>query len=353
MYRGGEAVNICVVSPGRIPAVLYGGTERVVGWLIRGLVRMGHEVSLVAPEGSVHPDCTRVVGFERTGRNINVTPPHLASLVPSGTDIVHLHFAYAGELDRPMLKTVHGYPFHYTGRAVYAAAQEFDAGTSFVSDAHRRTCGRPDNPFVHNGLDSDEYIFREEKRDYLLFLGKVDWNVKGLELALRLAEQSGQRLVIAGDFLDPCSYRTSLRPRLSSRITYAGPVGGRDKADLLADARALLFPTLWPEPFGLVAIEAMVSGTPVLGTLNGALPEIVRHGETGFLARRPSETLQQLTRLDTIDPHVCRRHVLEHFTAEHMVRGYLRLYLQRITQFRRELAGMVLKCREPDLCVSM
>lgn len=340
MYRGGQDVNICIVSPGRIPAVLYGGTERVVGWLIRGLTRLGHTVSLVAPEGSVHPLGGQLVEFVRSGHNINLTPPDLSRLVPEDADIVHVHFVFAEPLDRPLLQTVHGYPFHYTGRTVYADPREFVAATSFVSDAHRRTCGCPDHAFVYNGLDPEEYEFRAKKGNFLLFLGKVDWNVKGLDLALRIAGQSGQRLVIAGDFLDPQYYRRELRHRLTGRITYVGPVGGRDKAALLAEARGLLFPTLWPEPFGLVAIEAMVSGTPVLGTFNGALPEIVVHGETGFLARRPSETLQQLGQLQALDPHACRAHVVRHFTADRMAGDYLRLYLQRISLYRRELAGM-------------
>lgn len=323
-------MNICIVSPGKIPALLYGGTERVISWLVSVLTRMGHYVTLITPEDSFHPDAKRNIHFAHTGKEINRFPPELSSIIPEDADIVHIHFTYSGNLGKPTLKTVHGYPFHYTGRTEYALPEEFDDATSFVSDAHRKTCGRPHNPFIHNGLDPDEYIYRTKKKPYCLFLGKVDWNVKGLSAAISVAEKSGIALVIAGDFLDPGYYGRELRPRLSNKISYVGPVGGNDKAELLADAQALLFPSLWPEPFGLVAIEAMVSGTPVLGTLNGALPETIRHGKTGFLAAKPSETCEHLRLLDSIKSEDCRRHVLENFTSQKMAENYLHLYLSTL-----------------------
>ncbi|WP_028575560.1 glycosyltransferase family 4 protein [Desulfonatronovibrio hydrogenovorans] len=319
-------MKICIVAGGRIPCRFYGGTERVVYWLVKELAGMGLEVTLVAPKGSSHAQAHRVITFRKTGNEINRCPPDIQSLIPADIDLVHIHFAYKEKLSIPALKTVHGYPFHYTGRKVYARPEEFDGQTSFVSDAHRRVCGLPENPFIHNGLDPDEYLFQREKNDYLLFLGKVDWNVKGLPLAMKIAQETKTRLVIAGDFLDPHFFQNQLKPRLSPLVSYAGPVDGQKKAGLLARAKALIFPTLWPEPFGLVAIEAMISGTPVLGTRNGALPEIIEHGRTGFLAARPSETIDQLGRIEELDPEACRSHVLKRFTSRIMARNYLELY---------------------------
>jgi len=328
-------MHICIVAPGRVPPEHYGGTERVVYWLVTELHRMGHEVTLVAPEGSSHPHADRVRHFALPAGNINADPPDLRSLVPGDAHIAHLHFACTLDLGMPCLKTVHGYPFHYTGRATFAAAEEFDEDTSFLSDAHRTACQRPHNPFVYNGLDPDEYLFRADKEDYLLFLGKVDWNVKGLPLALRVATASGSRLVVAGDFLDPDSGMSELAPHLGRGVEYVGPVAGGRKAALLAGARALLFTSLWPEPFGLVAIEAMVSGTPVLGTTNGALPEVVVHGGTGFLSRSVQQTLRQMEALHTISPHSCRQHVLERFTSRRMAADYEQLYVQVIRSWAR------------------
>ena len=319
-------MNICIVSGGRVPRKFYGGTERVVYWLVRELALMGHKVTMIAPEGSSHPGAAKVITYKAPDQNINQNSIDLEALVPEDVNVVHIHFAYSLSLSKPVLKTVHGYPFHHTGRKEYASPDEFDQATSFVSDSHRRVCGLPDNPFVYNGLDPQEYTFQKNKGDYLLFLGKVDWNVKGLSLAIKISQETGTRLVIAGDFLDPSYLERELKPQLSSNIIYTGQVGGVKKARLLAGAKALLFPTLWPEPFGLVSIEAMVSGTPVLGTKNGALPEVIVHGKTGFLASRPSETVEHLHMLKKIKPEDCRRHVLENFTSRIMAEKYLFLY---------------------------
>jgi glycosyltransferase involved in cell wall biosynthesis len=325
-------MNIAVLSPGKIPPLHYGGTERVVLWLVRELTSLGHRVTLIAPHGSELPEAAELRHFTPPS-DINSQPIDLRGVLPPGTDILHLHCASSMEYPLPTLKTVHGYPFHRTGTE-YAVRSQFDRWYSFVSDAHRMTCGRPENPFVHNGLDPSEYVFRRKKEDYLLFLGKVDWNVKGLALARKVAKTAKVRLKIAGDFLDPSSCE-HLRLSLGPEEEYVGPVGGAKKAELLAGARALLFTSLWPEPFGLVAIEAMASGTPVLGTMNGALPEVIRHGKTGFLATCAQETVAQIAMLDRISPDDCREHVLERFSARRMAEDYLRLYVLTIRKFHR------------------
>lgn len=326
-------MHVVLVSPGVTPPALYGGTERVVAWLGRELAALGQRVTLIAPPGSAAPWAERVAFFSPPAGNINATPLDLAALIPADADLVHFHFAQPASPDLPVLKTVHGYPFHFTGREAWAEPGEFGPEYAFVSDAHRRACGRPDLPFVHNGIALDEYLFREDKEDFLLFLGKLDWNVKGLPAALRLARDAGLRLVLAGDFLDPAFYARELKPLLGPRLEYAGPVGGERKADLLSRARALLFPTLWPEPFGLAAVEALASGTPVLTTYNGALPEIMVQGRTGFMGRSPRETREQLGLLGSIDPRACRARVEERFTARRMAEDYLRLYVARVRAF--------------------
>lgn len=326
-------MNICIVSPGTIPRKFYGGTERVISWLATALSKAGNRVTLVAPKGSSHQHVNSLLEYDLPSGNINFNPPDILPLIPDDSDIVHIHFAFEKAIPWPTLKTVHGYPFHYTGREVYASPDEFDQLTCFVSDSHRNVCGLPNNPFVYNGLEPGEYIFRDKKQNYFLFLGKVDWNVKGLYPALDIANKTGIELVIAGDFLDPDFYKKELRPRLNTKIQYIGPVGGKEKAELLADAKALLFPTLWPEPFGLVSIEAMISGTPVLGTQNGALPEIIVHGKTGFLASRISETIEYIQDIDKISPNDCRSHVFKNFTSSRMAKNYISLYKKILTLY--------------------
>ena len=328
-------MRIALFSPGITPPKHYGGTERVVYWLAQALAGMNHEVTLLAPTGSRAPHGVELTEIPLPAGNVNELPLDLTPLLPPGTDILHIHCASPVRYPQPCLKTVHGYPFYCTGDDAYALPEQFGPEYSFLSDSHRRVCGLPDNPFVHNGLDQGEYEFREAKDDYFLFLGKVDWNAKGLPFALRLAREKGLRLKIAGDFLDSAFYERELKAELGNGIEYVGPVGGRDKAELLAGAKALLHPVLWPEPFGLAVIEALASGTPVLATHNGATPEIMVQGVTGFMGRSHQETLAQLPLLDSIDPHACRAHVQAHFSANRMAQNYLRLYLATIKDFHR------------------
>jgi glycosyltransferase involved in cell wall biosynthesis len=327
------AMRITLFSPGVTPPKCYGGTERVVYWLAQALAGMNHEVALLAPTGSRAPSGVDLTEIPLPPLNVNELPLDLTPLLAPDTDILHVHCASPVRYALPCLKTVHGYPFYRTGDKAYGLPEQFGPGYSFLSDSHRRECGLPDNPFVHNGLDLTEYEFRETKEDYFLFLGKVDWNTKGLPFALRLAKEKGLKLKIAGDFLDPTFYERELKPELGNGIEYVGPVGGRDKAELLAGAKALLHPVLWPEPFGLAVIEALASGTPVLATHNGATPEIMVQGVTGFMGRSHQETLAQLPLLDSIDPHACRARVETLFTSRHMAQNYLRLYLNTIKYF--------------------
>ncbi|MEW6602786.1 MAG: glycosyltransferase [Nitrospirota bacterium] len=195
-------------------------------------------------------------------------------------------------------------------------------------------CGRPDNPFVHNGIDLSEYIYSEDKEDYFLFMGKLDWNAKGLEFALLVAIEMKLKLLLAGDFMYPDSYEKHIKKYMNDDIKYVGPVGGRVKAELLAGAKGLLSPVRWPEPFGLVVTEALASGTPVITTTEGAMPEIMVQGETGFMCNTVGELKQGVNMIDSIDPKKCRQRVEEHFTSRRMCLDYLNLYERKIIDYK-------------------
>lgn len=315
----------------------------MVAWLGKALARQGHEVILLAPPGSKAAFAAKLVEVPLPPGNINLAPLDLTAFLaeedlfgPGRIDVLHIHCASPVTYPLPVLKTVHGYPFHYTGRESWAERSEFGPEYSFVSRAHATACGWPDGDFVHNGLDLEEYVYSENKDDYLLFLGRVDWNVKGLGFALRLAKESRLPLRIAGTFLDPAHYENELKPEMDrinscgGDVKYLGPVAGQEKAELISKARAFLHFALWPEPFGLTVIEALASGTPVLCTPHGAMPEIMQQGVTGFMGQSFGQTLEQLGRLKSINPKACRRRVEENFTATHMANNYLKLYLKRI-----------------------
>lgn len=327
-------MNISIFSPGIVPPLHYGGTERVIEWLINELTAQGNKVYFLGPEGSHVPSAEKVFYLDFPEENINAHPIDFRCLIPGDTDIVHIHCATNLDYGYPVLKTVHGYPFFKEGN--FGKREQFDQSYSFVSDAHRRECGRPENPYVHNGIDLTEYIYAEDKDDYLLFLGKVDWVFKGLPLAVQIANETRQNLIIAGDFLDPSFYEKGLKGILNDRIRYVGPVGGRVKAQLLSRAKALIFPTVWPEPFGLVAAEAMASGTPVITTTKGAMPEVIQQGVTGFTCVTFDEMREAVKLVEQIKPEACRRHVEKYFTSRRMAINYQRLYRQIIRRHKME-----------------
>ena len=190
-----------------------------------------------------------------------------------------------------------------------------------------------ENPYVYNGIKLEEYYYSEDKDDYLLFMGKLDWEVKGLSYAVKIAQDMNVKLIIAGDFLFPENYARMPRGKLFNNIEYIGPVSGNAKAELMAKARALISPITWPEPFGLVVIEALASGTPVLTSREGAMPEIMKHGVTGFLCETMDDMKEKIELIDTIDPGKCREHIEKNFTSSHMTGEYISLYRTIIKKY--------------------
>jgi len=292
-----------------VPVKGYGGTQRVVAWLADALAGAGHQPVLLAPPGSSAPRA-RVVPvprgtFRRAERDADFD---LDDALPASLDVLHFHSEVHPRVSArstlPALTTIHGNgePGSYGPTCV------------FVSRDHmERMRGRH---FVHHGLPPEAYRFRREKRPWLLFLARVSWKVKGVDRAERIARAAGRELVIAGG--------RRFHP-FDRSLRSVGTVGGERKLELLADAAALLFPVRWDEPFGLAVIEALASGTPVLASDRGSLPEIVTP-ETGFLCGDEEAFVEAVGRLDEIDPAACRARVEERFTARRMAEDYVALY---------------------------
>jgi glycosyltransferase involved in cell wall biosynthesis len=293
-------VHVALYFNGRLPVRDYGGSQRVVLWLAQGLAELGHTVSLLAPHGSACPHA-RVVSLDPSA--IRAPGFDLTPSIPSGADLLHLHAPFARSPAVPHLFTWHGNA---------RPGETVPPNVVFLSASHARRHGR--TAFVYNGLDPASYRFQAGKADYDLFLGRLH-AVKGYRWAIEGARRAGRRLVIAGGW----------RPSLRRGIRYVGKVGGKRKIELLAGARCLWMPALWDEPFGLTLIEALASGTPVLGTHRGALPEIVS-AETGALGDSVEELAALRPALDRIDPAACRARVERHFTHQVMAGEYLRMY---------------------------
>jgi glycosyltransferase involved in cell wall biosynthesis len=250
-----------------------------------------------------------------------------------GFDIVHDHSgflgpAFAGMLPVPVVHTLHG-PFTPEIRRFYEAFKD-DCYYVAISRRQLESCpGLNYLGMVPNAVDVDEHRYLGEKGDYLICVGRI-CEAKGTEQAVLLARETGNRLLLAGK-IDPGRdrdyFESRVVPHLDGKmILYLGEVSQEEKVRLVSRARALLFTVQWEEPFGLVMAEALACGTPVLATRWGAVPEVVEHGVTGFLADSPRELASYVERIDELDPLDCRRAAEEHFSPGAMAASYLDIY---------------------------
>ena len=299
-------MHVVVASHHRLPVEGYGGTQRVVVALVRGLVTLGHRVTLLAQPGTKIPEAKVVEVPPKDLKNpsIDLTP-----YLPSDADILHVHFPV-----KPPSKTL---PFVHTLHANLKPKAPVPPNTIFLSRDHARRHGR--EAFVYNGLDPEAFTFRRRKEQWDLFLGRLH-STKGYHWAVEAAKRTGRKVIIAGGW----------RPSFTGNIKFVGEVDGKRKAALLARARCLWSPALWDEPFGLPTIEALFSGTPVVGTRRGALPEIVTSA-TGALADTLDELIAAAEQIGDRSPEACRARAERWFTHLTMAAEYVRMYDQVIT----------------------
>jgi glycosyltransferase involved in cell wall biosynthesis len=323
-----------------VPPYLYGGTERIVSYLTEELVALGHEVTLFASGDSrtaarLDPVVPRALRLDSSVRD--TVAPHVLMLSRLQErlhefDIVHFHIDH---LHLPMMRGT-GVPFLTTlhGRLdlpeiapLFRAYPE--APFVSISNAQRRPL-----PFanwtgtVHHGLPLDLLPFSPRDRGYLAFLGRVSPE-KGPDAAIRIARAAGLPLRIAAkiDNADRPYFETVVRPMLDAPgVEFIGEINEAQKVEFLGGARALLFPIQWPEPFGLVMIEAMACGTPVVALNRGSVPEVLEDGVSGFVVEDKAGALAALQRVSTIDRSAVRCAFEARFTARHMAESYLGLY---------------------------
>lgn len=292
----------------KIPAIKYGGTNRVVWWLGKKLVEMGHEVVFLAPPGSESP-FAEVVPWDPAAP--------FNELVPDDVDVVHLNAATNEPVIKPHLLT-----YHWIGDP----GSRHDPNTVFISAKQAERNGG--NVFVHHGLDTDAYGKPDFSlpRKHLAFLAKAAWKVKNVRGAIRIARAAKRPLAVAGG--TRLNFNMGIRFTWDWNVRFHGMVNDQQKRHLLQRSQALLFPVLWHEPFGLALIEAMYYGCPVFGTPYGSLPEIVT-SEVGFLSNCEHELVERLSHLeDDFDARRCHEYVCDRFSADRMASDYMRLYEQ-------------------------
>jgi len=340
-------VRIALLSPPWIPVPPsgYGGIEWIVSLLADELVARGHDVTLFATgDSKTSADLRYVFDVGPVAQMHQALPysmhvgaayQHIAEEARAGRryDVVHDHtawlsFAFAPLIPTPVVHTLHG--------AAIEAERDFfhlvrnNADFVAISQYQTRTFTRIQiTDVVPNAVDVSSYPFNADKDDYLLSLGRIARD-KAQHLAIEVAKRSGMPLVLAGK-IDPGEDRTyfdeMILPHVDGQnVRFEGEVPDDRKRELFAGARALVFPIQWDEPFGLVMIEAMACGTPVIATPYGAVPEVVTDGDNGFIASSVDDMVETVKKIDGISPEVCRAVVEQRFAPSVMTDGYEAVY---------------------------
>lgn len=338
-----QVLRVAVIAPPHyeIPPPLYGGTERICHLLVEGLTDRGHDVTLVAA-GPNHTRARFVRTFDQpcgegTDADMLNATIHAARAMTAldriPVDVVHDHTLVGPLTGRsraaPTVVTAHLPVAGPESQHDYLEAIGGWCHLVALTDAQRRHAPHLNwAGTVHNGIRLQEHPFRADKDGYALYLGRIS-RTKGIHTAIDAAHAAGVRLVIAGKGTIAPEFEyfeTEIAPRLGGAVEWVGEVGGERKHDLLARARCLLFPAQWEEPFGLVLLEAMACGTPVVALRAGSVPELVADGVSGLVCDQPAELPEAIGKAADLDPRACRDHVARNFTAERMVAGYEALY---------------------------
>ncbi|HXF78541.1 MAG TPA: glycosyltransferase family 4 protein [Usitatibacter sp.] len=345
----GEPLRIAVVSPlyESVPPRLYGGTERVVSFLTEELVRMGHDVTLFASADSTTaarlvpmvPRSLRLAGVR------DPIAPHVAMVhdVVEGADafdilhfhIDYIHFAAVRAAGIDALTTLHGRLDMPELDPVYRRYPDMP----LVSISNSQRAPLPWAAWaatVHHGLPPGLLAEGAGRGGYLAFLGRISPE-KRPDRAIRIARRLGMPLRIAAKIEggDRAYFEREVEPLLGPGVEFVGEIGEREKSSFLGDAAALLFPIDWPEPFGLVMIESMACGTPVVAFRNGSVPEIIDNGTSGWIVESEDEAVDALKKLARFDRHACRLRFEERFSAARMARDYVDVYRRLLARGAR------------------
>lgn len=323
-----------------VPPTGYGGTERVVSWLTEELVRLGHDVTLFASADSMTtarlvPCCRE--SLRLSSGSIDFLAHHIVQLEKvlqekDEFDLIHFHIDYLHFPLSTRERYCHVTTLH--GRLDIPDLVPLYAQYSYVpvisiSDAQRDPLPHLNwQGTVHHGFPPESYSTYKKRGKYLAFLGRTSPE-KGLDRAIEIAQRAGMPLKIAAkiDKADQEYFDSCIRPLLSlPGVEFIGEIGYAEKNQFLGDAAALLFPIAWPEPFGIVMIEAMACGTPVIAYPFGSVPEVIRDGVSGYVVSDLEGAVDAIAKLDQLDRNKVRKHFEQHFTASQMAQGYLRIY---------------------------
>lgn len=298
-------MNVVIVEGSVIPAIKYGGTQRVIWYLGKELNRMGHQVTFLANKGSQCP----------FAKIVEIDPlKSIGCQIPDYADIVHLNACVPEDLKKPYVLTMHG----------NSLPEKIDLNTIFVSQNHARRFGC--DSFVYNGLDWDDYgpVNLLKQRKGYHFLGKAAWRVKNLKGAIDVTKAlKGEFLEVLGG--DRFNFKMGWRFTFSPKIHFKGMVDDAIKKAVIEQSKGLIFPVTWHEPFGLAITESLYFGSPVFATPYGALPELVTK-EVGFLTDNAATMIQHLKESPGYSSQICHEYARDTFNSRIMAEEYLKKY---------------------------
>ena len=329
-----------------VPPTLYGGTEAVIDDLVRGLTKIGHDVLLFTVEESTSP-VTRRWHYSRAVEPMGTTTEELAHVLAGysaldDVDVIHDHtmvgplVAACRDHVPPVVVTNHS-RLTTDSRLIY---HEIAARADVVAISRAQRDSAPEIPtaaVIHHGIDLTKHAYGNGDGGFLLFIGRMSPE-KGVDRAIRIARAVGSRLVVVSKMRSDDErgyYDRTVKPLLGPEIEFLGEVTATERIALLGWATALINPVSWPEPFGLVMAESLACGTPVLAFPNGAAPEIVDHGETGFLCSDDADMIAAVRRVSSIDRRACRAAAEKRFDMDRMAADYSTLYEQILNRGRR------------------
>lgn len=331
----------------------HSGLEIIVSDLTEELVRRGHQVTLFAPADSktkaklvsIYPHSSTKYNYGERQINVQMAciEENLRKCLSEAEnfDLIHSHIGniaakFSCFIKKPILHTIHSPidPLMFPNKKYFKYKKiflkSFEHRNNFfvcISKFQKKGCLYPrEKTFViYNGIKIQDFEFNEKSENYLAFLGAITFN-KGSHLAIEVAKKLKIKLKLAGN-LDEEYYKKYIKPELKKElIEYVGPVDKKQRSDFLKNAKALLVPIQWDEPFGLVMPEAMACGTPVIGFRRGSIPEIIKNGKTGFVVDNVDQMIEAVKKINQINRLDCRKHVEKNFTVEKMVDEYERVY---------------------------
>jgi len=336
-----------------VPPRYYGGTERVVSYLTEELVKQGHEVTLFASgDSQTKAELIPIVDKALRLSKLHADPlaHHIIllnqlNMMSQEFDVIHfhidlLHFAQHQFMMTPSLTTMHGRLDLPHLRTVFAEFKDIP----LISISNNQRLPLPNanwHATVYNGIPQENYTYRAQAGEYLAFLGRISPE-KGIERAIEIALRVGMKLNIAAkvDKVDEDYYCNVIKPLLKNPlIEYIGEINEQEKDEFLGNAYATLFPIDWPEPFGLVMIESMACGTPVVAFNRGSVSEVMLQGETGFIVNNTNDAIEAVEKIETISRQCCRYVFEKRFSATQMANSYVKAYESlREQEFKTPLA---------------